>query len=614
MTVDVKAPVGPWGRLTQMGNPYHGRVDYAPATDTWSVTLPNAEVRPYRLYGNIWAGMGDMGETPIYDVMTPYNGSNQLFDRGMPAVVRSEAQTAADVAAGIEWRNKAIIHPPNIGATSLSGTSWLWCDSTGARWLVDVAWNLGAGGVATVTLKRFGAFGKPATTYTKSKTWSLASIGQDSPALPVEWSHPGDWFHSANKIGSQAIFRLGYRPTSAADAVYLLPGGSTAGQTLYYQPFLPVGFVRFSMSGVPDSGTWDITLDVLATRAQTLGSDATQTWPTTERYAWDFPLDSTEVIEGNTKTVTTTRTMNSHAGSAIDGTGLTSEEARIGKQGWRFDTVGRVLSKHFEGDAVVTISLDYWRARTWERSETQTVGGSIVSNYTRADAGSPWVHVSTSGSIVRDINYSVDEIDRSSLTLKRDGVAVWTHAAGYERDETQTGQVVDTSSTRTASGSATGYRRVYALGAQTDLWLPAMYGPSGGTWLPLSLLNHPTAGVVGHGYEIPNTGTLPDFVSRIWEPILRGAIRGPAPTGEPDAVGTWTLIWMPYAADCYGYIARATNGSNEAMVFSEVTTPSGTQPGIPLAQYNATTRPPLWLSHNPVTGDVVRSGWPVNWV
>lgn len=144
--------IGPPGRVTVWGSPWHGLVENG------VLTLPNAATMPH-------PGPGDLGEADVLALVVP----------GTPPVLRTPEQAASDAAAGRQWLDYAMISghlQRRLYGQLLGGNgAWLYVAPDGSRWRaalagvpgtkdLTVAWS------TSLTLERFGQFGAPYESHT----------------------------------------------------------------------------------------------------------------------------------------------------------------------------------------------------------------------------------------------------------------------------------------------------------------------------------------------------------------------------------------------------------------------------------------------------------------
>lgn len=247
----------PQSRVALLGCPIHGLVKGG------QITLANSTTRAYPQP----AGSFDMA------------GATWSVERpGVPAVTLTPEQAAEATASGWQWRNKAMLSGSQRQLYGKALGGWLYIDSAGDRWLVtntlesqntDFVSPLSG----TVTLTRFGDFGKPAESHTYPVT--LAGLGQE-PSQPqplkmynivfdlVEISSAGLDVYALSPDGARAAIMINTTSTN-------LP--SIYGQDLHYRYAL--GWLELSISGLGASAS--VSLSVLRTRAQTLQAQETIT-------------------------------------------------------------------------------------------------------------------------------------------------------------------------------------------------------------------------------------------------------------------------------------------------------------------------------------------------
>lgn len=141
------ANVPPWGCS------WHGLVQGG------ILALPNGGIMAYPQPAGVYA---QPNNTPVPD---RFGETHRVAVPGTPAVTRSAEEAAADAAAGIDWRNEAVLGGANqmLHGHNLGG--WIYVDPAGDRWLVrcsalneNIEYTIGALAL-TVTLQRFGDLG-----------------------------------------------------------------------------------------------------------------------------------------------------------------------------------------------------------------------------------------------------------------------------------------------------------------------------------------------------------------------------------------------------------------------------------------------------------------------
>lgn len=594
-------------RIVQFGAPWHGRLDHVPQEAypaVWNVTLPNDEVRPASPLGAISTGVPYAN--PYYFASgwkyPPMTGRNALFARpDVPPVVRSPAQLADDAAAGREWRNSAILHAPEF----LSEVpNWIWCDATGVRWLV-AAWFKSS--ELEVRVRRFGAFGPylSGETFTKTYPSSDAAVGQATPPLPAPYSGSTvlGRLHDRTPIGDRAVVMLHVLPPSAMEDRSLEIDRMASGAGMrYLDTLLAVGFIELQMSGTPATGDWDAAFSVLATREATLGV-VSQTAHDSQvlRFVTDIVFDPEYVWmgEGLEMTQTITAVGVEEAGPTGRGTAF-----RRGKQGFDVSVTGRIVSMHYESGALVTITAD-WRYRDLvEEDSVFAHGGVAYRHYSRPNTGATWTLQSESGAVWRDAAYVATNEHSESLTLRKDGTVFSTWESGHfvEIDQGARYQYAPSfTGTFLVSEWHTGRNAYVTNGASHELAID---------W------GEPT-GVYGYsGFNIGWSSPSAPAAVLLWGPIMGPGVFGVSVVETEYGYSGFARSLVYYSQCCIGYIAVDTDSSADArgVVIGAVSAPSGALPAIAPTVYTPENRPPVFASYNPVTGDAVRSAWPVNWV
>lgn len=233
--------------LVVWGNPYHGLVEGQVLTlsngVTRSVTTATAQSsRP----GDVIAW-----QQPVPQPLQP----------------QSPEDAAADAAAGMEWRDYALIYGCAIrcvnGTPLASSDTWIYAAPDRSRWAISLAGgtiDLSIPWSATLTARRFGAFGTPPEIITRSMTlsdWQQAIPGKIGGDYSI--AHLGDVITSVS-------FTLEDASLSGARAVFMI------GRAYSADPIArrSLGFVEAVMTGTPGID-WEASLIVARSRAQTLG-------------------------------------------------------------------------------------------------------------------------------------------------------------------------------------------------------------------------------------------------------------------------------------------------------------------------------------------------------
>lgn len=248
----------PQSRVALVGTPLHGLVKAG------SLTLPNSTSVPY--------------PQPDASAGPDLAGAAWSVERpGVPTVPLTPEQQAEATANGWQWRNKAMLSGGKRQVYGKELNGWIYIDSAGDRWLVTTTLDGATTDFVsalsgTVTLARFGDFGKPAESYTYPV--SLASVGQDSAQPgPLQWF---DADFSVVDITSAGLTLYAISPTGGNAALMInvsadeLP--STYGRDLHHRYAL--GWLELAISGVGAAA--GITLSVLRSRATTLQAAAAE--------------------------------------------------------------------------------------------------------------------------------------------------------------------------------------------------------------------------------------------------------------------------------------------------------------------------------------------------
>lgn len=287
MSIDKHSIVNhPLARFGTWGSPYHGLV----TADR--LTLPNGQEidwpQPYA------AGMPDLyGSTRI--VRVP----------GTPAVVRTEEQQAADAAAGHEWRDAAMISGVGqVYGKELNG--WIYTDPDGVRWLVqvpglaEVEYLFSGIPTITVTLKRFGAFGKDPEQHDYPRsvgTWGQIGSNILFDDVIIDRAHA--IVDATSEDGGQAVVMLHKRRLSYAAA---RRDGALSDPVVRY----PLGFLLLSISGPGASAS--VSFSVLRTRQQTISVSRSEA-PFSEQWYFRYYNQENAVDGSGNGTITWTAAM-----------------------------------------------------------------------------------------------------------------------------------------------------------------------------------------------------------------------------------------------------------------------------------------------------------------
>lgn len=236
-----------------LGCPWHGRVQGG------LLTLPNAATMDWpQPDGTYTDGFGQhykdhSGFTLLQQLPNGY------------AVERTEDQAVEDAAAGMAWRQTAIVsgqRPPIAGAPDemriygIPTGGYVYAAPDGSRWLIRLgthySWSASVSLSLPVSPKRFGEFGAASEQYTLFVTASASSMGQASPSITIAGASYWARVIDITPDGGKAIIELFLMESTAR---------------LRY----PVGFLLLTLSGTPGIN-FTTSLTVLKTRTETLGT------------------------------------------------------------------------------------------------------------------------------------------------------------------------------------------------------------------------------------------------------------------------------------------------------------------------------------------------------
>lgn len=620
-------PFGPLAQVRLWGRPWHGRMDHNPLADpfgTWRVVLPNGAVKMLKPIGELQSHIGDM-PTGIRVGFRPYSGENALFERAdVGPLARSPAQLAEDAAAGKQWLHRAIMHRP----AALGGVpNWVWVDGSGMRWLVT-AW-FRSDGLLRVFLRRFGYFGDrydPDFVIVRDIAYTAESVGQAAPAFPASSPDSESLLnyatHDVSKTGDKAIIRIsidGGAFASGNQTIPLVRNGIADGTHIHFAPALPVGWLELSMSGTPESGAWAISISVLADRATTIGArTVTHTADYEDRahlgattavpaYIWEI---ETGLVADQVHSPTPEDVLRSEITSGISLYTL----YRRGSETYTVSIGGAVLSMHYESGAIVTLSADFEWVSSYAVDSAFSYSGTDVWHYARASEGDAWVLSGRDMGIERTCTFTGAAELHETWTLKRDGLVVSEWSSGV-------------SETRVSSAD---WRHAFLPGADAPHWVLVSDSVTGGATFETCGDTHTWPAELDGALQIYGRGGSQSFFAEVfsevrtltdtavlWSPVICPYVVGiyGVPFVATDTAARWRRCFVGYAHNCAGYIAYAGESAADTVLrIGEITTPSGIEPAIAPTAYNASARPLAFCSYNPITGQLGRSDWPVNWI
>ncbi len=255
MSLDKGAPTPhPLGRIGIFGNPFHGTVQGG------TLTLPNSTTRTYPQPNDAWPDQA--------------GATHRVKRPGIAAVSRTTEQLEADVAAGRQWRNEAMLSGGKQQLYGVDLEGWVYFDPDGVRWLVTIdadlannAFNFSESLAFDLKLTRFGEFGPAATPVNYSL--SLTDWGQQGyPALQGFRLEDG----SFETVTAAHLLVEAIQPNGSKAALCIhrrrLIGEHATDTTADVAVRHPLGWVEIAISGPGASAS--IALTVLKDRSETL--------------------------------------------------------------------------------------------------------------------------------------------------------------------------------------------------------------------------------------------------------------------------------------------------------------------------------------------------------
>ena len=627
MSMGSPTPYGPLAQVRLWGRPWHGRIDHNPFTDAperWRLQLPNGAVKSLRPIGDVPENIGDF-PTTTRQGFQPMSGSNALFQRtDIPAIVRTPTQAAEDAAEGKQWWDRAIVH----GQGSLgSAVEWVWCDTSGDRWLVR--WHpIYSEGSIRVTLIRFGSFGGGWAGGQLDIPFTLATLGQADPELPADTPAREFMVSDVTPVGDRAIIMVGVMSgnyTSGSNN-YMLPllrnSRLTGDMHLYYAPVLPLGWIEVTMSGTPGSHSWSASVAVLADRATTLGT-RTAVWSKGREHRANRMVSDTSPagypdVPGLSVELVHTATGEEDVTVASLG-GYIGGWATYyrGTDSYVASAAGAIVGMHYEADGIVTYTADWLWTHTLTEDAAFVYEGDEVWRYTRANEGDVWIRQGWGEfGRTRTATYTGSGELSETWTLRRNGVEVSTWESGVYETCVATGTALfkvaeggNDYSYQLQSSSVAGDIRLRTNGEEISV--PRTLDGANGVFGKAS----PPEVFARFGWD-PAALSESD---RLWAPVETppAGIYGPPLSGAGGTLESsrWRRFLLHYSQRCLGYMAYSNHSSVDTILrIGELSTPVGIQPAVPPTAYNSAARPLAFASYNPCTGDVARSEWPVNWI
>lgn len=317
-------------------------------------------------------------------------------------------ELAAEQALGRTWQNYSLLSGGNFMLAGRELYGWIYCAPDGARWLVKTAvtengyasFNASGAFNMALTFTRFGEFGGEAQESGTNVT--LADHGQPVTGLngdPTNYVFVG----SISSDGSKVILNV----------FGMLSAPVTYG---------PQGLLLLELSGIGPDIT--ASLSVLKTRAQMLGIPTPGTVTVQKRRVrWRF-----DISEGDAAyTLTPAGLETDQPGGSL----AYQQTVIIDSQQVRAKQLGQVVAivfDEFDNQVVLTLDrqVEYYTEYGEPTVAEQT--GSLVS------LGKPAYGGWTDGEARIVVRQERDHWRRFSMTLKRNGEALWTNALSWRSE------------------------------------------------------------------------------------------------------------------------------------------------------------------------------------
>lgn len=252
-------------RVIGLGSPWHG-----PVQDS-VLTLPNGATMDYPQPGGVTGLPWTFAST--YYVRRP----------AWVAAERSEAQIEADIAAGREWRDYALLSGTARHYCGQPLNGFLWFDGSGATWLVRLYAVTGnaASMTWTVSFTPFGRFASsvPDVVFSVSAPFSLQQTGAPvlhrrsssggSPAVVPDTFYEGIVPVSCSPDGSKQLFM--------AYATHYPTAYNTGRGTLQH---LPLAFIELVVASDKS-----VTVSTIRNRAACMGGFSESSNPAGTKYS-----------------------------------------------------------------------------------------------------------------------------------------------------------------------------------------------------------------------------------------------------------------------------------------------------------------------------------------
>lgn len=340
----------------------------------------------------------------------------------------------AEAAAGRVWQNYALLSGMGPGLFGRALKGWVYIDDQGLRWLIRPAdfypspWgdSLLQGGAANLafTVRPFGELGvETAEPWMVSTT--LADIGQANP--------PGIGSFAGTPQGGTTLYMrvASISSTGRQMIIGLYPSITYIND----RRDLPYGFLLLSVTGSGQSIA--VTLEVLRTRAQTLGAFSsndggsivpTVLEPSFDVTVTDLQLDGAgQVIHAEADIIVSGYSL-IPAGSRPPGSGTHELIVNLGNASSERQVNGRIVALLFDdmdGMVEFTAEWEYQVQRDYDLVSATFAGSwHIEANRSPADGAT--------GSVSAVLEYRSHEQVRSVLRLKRGAATLQTIESTFQ--------------------------------------------------------------------------------------------------------------------------------------------------------------------------------------
>lgn len=615
-------PLDLLGAPSIFGQPYHGlaTAETRDGVFGWWLALPNGQ---YKLLDTV--------TPPSQNAIVPGTnpglgqfrvGPKRIEIPGVPPVVRNEMQAAEDVEAGREWRTVAMYGDVASLGVSIGN---LWADSTGARWRVLVSSAQVdqdfAGTISIeVSVRRFGAFGRPDTNETKTKVYTMTALGQTGPAdgwqmagHVIRMTQTGETSRDGSRhmIAFDVDHELRERDVAFIRAASWHSDAATPINRFASCPPALCGMIEIALTGSPDlPGGWDFSVNVLKTRDAAMGAysnTSTRTGTILGERLVGFTLQSTiisDTPEGQTI-----------YSEPVGPNGLDPDASpwslsiRDDHQRYLTTVTGALVGMYYDPvtDLPVDVTVDFERERTFDASYEGGFTGSRTSF----------------------LQYSTGQTIELENTLKADVTNVRADMVRTLRTLKRAGVVVDSFETR-VSQSRTYYRiKEYAQGSTLDVNERHYenFAKAGDLEVSTTGINDYTITGTGNpgasgfwlDYEEYNLSSAEVSLMRVFGPIWGGPRFGEDGPTYPPVAPSWQTTWITLIARQSRTSWRLFAGTQHTSsmpqsIFhaGQLIYPGGLMPGYAAAPITAL--PAINVAYNPVTGECVQRDRPVCWV